>query len=125
MRFLLMPAPPEGHEPEDDTRWWYDTRRPLEDPAQPFMAVQTEGDKDANDYRHVSDMRLLFNDAAEYYAVCADCRSVYGGMQWAGSTRGGHGWRGRAADFLEKHASEKGWCQFCDPVFGNGGWRLN
>jgi hypothetical protein len=27
-----------------------------------------------------------------------------------------------AGTILKKHEETKGWCEFCDPIFGNGGW---
>jgi hypothetical protein len=124
-RFTVMPVPPEGYEADERTIWWYDTWRTLDDPNQPYMAVQTYANKDANDYVPVKRLHLVFQDQAEYYAVCGNCRAIYGSTQWSGSTRGGANWRERAEEFLAKHQGEKGWCQFCDPIFGFGGWRLD
>ena len=123
-RFTLMKDPPEGETTDPRYAWWFDTRRPLDDPAQPYMAVQTRADQDANDYVLVENLTLVFQDQAEYYAVCPNCRSIYGSTQWSGSTRVGPDWRERAQAWLEKYQREKGWCQFCDPVFGSGGWRI-
>src|SRR5690349_16332309 len=96
-RFVLMPQPPEGLTADERSKWWYDTRRPLDDESQPFMAVQTYADKDPNNCRKViGEMFLLFTDQLEYYVVCGACLSTYHHMQWTGNTRGGHGWRERA-----------------------------
>lgn len=123
-RFVLMATPPEGEESDDRTLWWFDTNRPLDDPKQPYMAVQTYADKNANDYVQIDNLTLVFQDPLEYYAVCRDCYFTYSDTQWCGNSRGAHGWRERAEKWLEKYQREKGWCQFCDPVFGGGGWRL-
>jgi hypothetical protein len=132
-----MENPPDEHceRHERDplrTKWWYDTWRPLtveeqlktEPPGQRYVAVETEADKDPNNYRPIEpEMCLLFTDQAEYYCVCRDCRSVYGSMQWCGSTRN-PGWREESEDYRQDHQRRKGWCEFCDPIFGNGGWSL-
>lgn len=76
---------------------------------------------DANNFVRHAKMKLLFTDQAEYYAVCLDCYFAHSDQQWSGSTNQ-PGWRDRSARYLEKHITNKGWCQFCDPVFGNGGW---
>jgi hypothetical protein len=124
-RFLLIEDPTViGEEKDDDTKWWLDTARPLKNPEYPdypFIVVQTEADKDANNFVRHAKMKLLFTDQAEYYAVCLDCYFAHSDQQWSGSTNQ-PGWRDRSARYLEKHITNKGWCQFCDPVFGNGGW---
>lgn len=108
----------------DRTKWYYDRARALpEDATQPFMAVQVYADKDPNDFIRHENMALLFTDQWEFYAVCQDCRSTYGHLQWSGSTRN-PSWREDSAKYLKIHSEQKGWCQFCDPVFGNGGWSL-
>lgn len=76
-----------------------------------------------NDFVPVADLRLLYTDQAEYYAVCPDCYAVYSHMQWSGSTRA-QNWREDSQKYLKYHQKEKGWCEFCDPIFGNGGWTL-
>jgi hypothetical protein len=124
-RFVEMPRPPEGFSPDERTRWWYDTHRPIADKEQPYIAVQVHADDDPNGFVQIKDMRLLFTDQLEYYAVCPGCYYIHSRGQWSGSTRGPHDWREQAAKFLEEHQQVKGWCQFCDPVFGNGGWRLD
>lgn len=104
--------------------WWYDTARPFTEGDQPYMAIEVRPDKNPNDFVKCVDMKLVFQDQAEYYAVCGNCYSIYCETQWSGSTRGGLGWRERANKYLERHQKLKGWCEFCDPIFGNGGWRL-
>jgi hypothetical protein len=127
IRFILIEDPSSIGEKQDaETKWWIDTARPLkypEHPNHPFMIVQTYADKNANDFVKHEKMRLLFNDYAEYYAVCQDCYFTYSDMQWAGSTNDPD-WRNKSARYLEKHLKIKGWCEFCDPVFGNGGWYI-
>ncbi|MCC6192077.1 MAG: hypothetical protein IT318_23860 [Anaerolineales bacterium] len=120
MRFQLIENNPQF--PNDgETYWWWDTDRPAKD-GQPFMAVECYVGKNPNQFIRCENMRLLFTDQAEYYAVCWRCHSIYSHMQWSGSTRGGPKWRERAYAYLAAHEATKGWCQFCDPVFGNGGW---
>jgi hypothetical protein len=119
-RFTIRDAPPEGCEADDRTLWWDDTARPL--PEGGFVAVQVYADKDPNAFVRVEGLRLLFTDQAEYYFVCPGCYTTFANMQWSGGTRGGPAWRQRATASLAKHQLEKGWCSFCDPVFGNGGW---
>lgn len=68
-------------------------------------------------------MALLFTDQAEYYVVCQSCRSTYGHLQWSGNTKSPN-WQQESFDQLSLHEAKKGWCEFCDPVFGNGGWSL-
>ena len=108
--------------PELKTVWWLDSARPIEDKPG-YIAVECYADKDPNDFVKCENMRILFNDQAEYYFVCRDCYSIYSSMQWAGGTRSS-GWRERSQKRLEKHEQTKGWCEFCDPIFGNGGWYL-
>lgn len=111
---------------DGETWWWWDTGRPLEPGekfiGKPFIAVQTYCDRDPNNHVHVEGLRLLFTDQAEYYAVCPNCYSTFAHMQWSGSTRAHGNWREMARLFLEEHQAKKGWCEFCDPIFGNGGW---
>ena len=106
---------------DGETCWWWDTARPARITQQPFVAVQVYCYKDPNNFVRVEDMQLLFTDQAEYYVVCAGCYSAYRHMQWSGSTRN-KSWRQIAIKHLELHQKIKGWCEFCDPVFGNGGW---
>lgn len=126
-RFIKTTAEEVGEEPDKpgltETEWWLDTSRPIKEKPG-YIAVQTYKGKDPNDFVKCEGMQILFNDQAEYYFVCKDCYSIYRSMQWAGSTRGGYGWRERANQRLEKHEHTKGWCEFCDPIFGNGGWSL-
>lgn len=120
MKFQLIENDPEY--PDDGaTCWYWDTERPLPNDAQPFVAVQCYCAKDPNEFVRVEHLRLLFTDQQEYYAVCADCYESYRDMQWSGSTQG-HNWRNHSARFLKNHQGGKGWCEFCDPVFGIGGW---
>lgn len=125
-RFVICDPLPGDCKNDDRTQWWYDTERPLpDDPDYEYVAVQQYRDSDPNDYVRIEGkMALLFTDQCEYYVVCQGCRSLYGSMQWSGGTRAGHDWRERAEAFREKHQREKGWCEFCDPVFGNGGWSI-
>lgn len=126
-RFILIENDPEFPVDEKwNTCWYWDTKRPGNPDngdKYPYTAIECSQDKNPNtDVVYHEKLSLLFTDQAEYYAVCPNCRAVYGGMQWSGSTRGGNNWRRSATKFLERHQSIKGWCQFCDPVFGNGGW---
>jgi hypothetical protein len=111
----------EGEDPILDTQWWLDTMRPIKEKPF-FVTVECYKDKDPNDFVKCEGMQILFNDQAEYYFVCKDCYNTYRGMQFSGSTRGGSGWRERAEKKRDKHEQTKGWCEFCDPIFGNGGW---
>lgn len=126
MRFQLI----EGHSefPNDGhTCWYWDTARParpiIQDDLLPYTAVQVYCDKNPNDFTYIPDLRLLFTDQAEYYAVCPDCHLVYRHLQWSGSTRNRY-WREQSQAYLEEHQAKKGWCEFCDPVLGHGGWSL-
>ncbi len=120
-RFIETTAEKLGEEPSiTPTKWWLDTLRPInEKPG--CIAVQTEADKDPNDFIKVNEMRLLFNDQAEYYAVCVDCFNAHHDKQWCGSSRSPN-WKEKSEEYLKKHFRTKSWCEFCDPVFGNGGW---
>jgi hypothetical protein len=121
MRFRLIEDNDEF--PNDgETCWYWDTGRPYGEDG--FIAVQTYCDRDPNQFVRHEEMVLLFTDQAEYYAVCLSCKSVYGRLQWSGSTRN-PGWETKSQLYLENHISKKGWCEFCDPVFGSGGWRLD
>lgn len=122
-RFVRCEAPPSEHGWLDNTIWWHDRHRPIDGSNVEFIKVQTYDDRDANDYVRHDSLCLLFTDQAEYYAVCPHCRSLYSEMQWSGSTRM-HNWRQRSQEYLEDHTNQKGWCEFCDPVFGNGGWSI-
>lgn len=108
---------------DGETCWWWDTARPGED-GQPFIAVQTYCGKDPNAFTKVERLLLLFTDQAEYYAVCPACHSAFQGKQWSGSTRAGSYWRETAEKWLIMRQKIKPWCDFCDPIFGNGGWRV-
>lgn len=124
MRFELITNHPAFPNTDEDTRWYWDTARPLSGETEPYVAVQVYRDKDPNAFTPVTGMRLLFTDHAEYYAVCPDCHSVYRHLQWSGSTRN-RNWREESEAYLSEHQQTKGWCEFCDPVLGHGGWRLD
>lgn len=113
----------EGVMADPATEWWLDTARPIKEKPG-FIAVECYKDKDPNDFVKCHGMQILFTDQAEYYFVCKDCYITYRNMQWSGGTRGSNGWRDRANKRLENHETKKGWCQFCDPIFRNGGWAL-
>lgn len=103
-----------------NTEWWLDTARPIKEyPG--FIAVETYEDKDPNNFVKCIGMRNLFTDQAEYYHVCAVCYNYHSGQQWTGSTRM-NDYRQRSEADLKTHQETKGWCEFCDPIFGNGGW---
>jgi hypothetical protein len=120
MRFEAIQDHPNF--PNDgETCWYWDTARPQSE-GLPYIAVQAYCNKDPNAFTPVQNMRLLFTDQAEYYAVCPECHSAYRHMQWSGSTRN-RGWRESSQAYLDEHQTQKGWCEFCDPVFGGGGWR--
>jgi len=106
------------------SEWWLDTARPIKE-APGYIAVECYEGKDPNDFVRCEDMQILFTDKAEYYFVCRSCYSIYRHMQWSGYTGALSGWRDRAQKRLEKHQTIKGWCEFCDPIFGNGGWHLD
>lgn len=112
---------------DDETTWWWDTARPWKDAAkdgQPYIAVQMYRDKDPNTYRPIHEaMHLLFTDQTEYYVVCQPCFQIYRRQQWSGTTQGGRNWQEAAEAARVQHQREKGWCEFCDPIFGNRGWR--
>ncbi|MEM9846282.1 MAG: hypothetical protein AAF847_00230 [Bacteroidota bacterium] len=109
------------------TQWWYDTARPIQDDieGQPYVMVERYQGEDPNDFIKCENMTLLFTDHAEYYAVCQECHSMHMHQQWSGSTNRISNWREEANEYLEEHEEKKGWCEFCDPIFGNGGWRLD
>lgn len=119
-RFVLIENN-EKFKADERTCWYWDTKRPAKN-GQPYIAVQCYKDRDPNtQIVYHERMALLFTDQAEYYAVCMNCRYSYGDMQWSGNTHNRH-WREDSAAYLKKHQETKGWCEFCDPVFGNGGW---
>ena len=122
MRFILIENDPK-FPADEETCWYWDTSRPLKG-SQPYVAVQVEQGKNPNEFKYVEGLRLLFTDQAEYHAVCPSCYSIYSHMQWSGSTQS-RGWREASQRYLEQHQKVKGWCEFCDPVFGNGGWALD
>lgn len=132
-RFIKTTAEEVGEEPDTytETEWWLDTLRPIlqrrkgDGENQKFIAIQTYKGKDPNDFVKCEGMQLLFTDQAEYYFVCKHCYFIYSSMQWSGGTRASSGWRERAEQNLKKHEEQKGWCDFCDPIFGNGGWHLD
>lgn len=125
-RFIKTTPEKVGEEASDiyPTQWWLDTHRAY-DGVQLYVAVETEMDKNPNDYIKVDKMRTLFTDQCEYYHVCGPCYSLHSRQQWSGSTRSRGDWRGEAEAELKYHTDVKGWCQFCDPIFGNGGWSLD
>lgn len=125
-RFIKTTAKEIGEEEDEysPTDWWLDLKRPIKDPPG-FIAVQTHKGNDPNDFVKCDQMFILYNDQAEYYFVCSSCYNKYKSLQWAGSTKASTGWRERSIKNLEKHHQQKGWCQFCDPIFGNGGWTID
>ena len=130
-RFILTTAEAIGEEPDSPsttipTRWWVDTERfILTRAGRQKVFVQVYADKDPNDFVKCEGMRILFTDKVEYYFVCGRCYTIYAAMQWTGTTRGPVRFRERATNQLHLHEKNKGWCEFCDPVFGNGGWSLH
>jgi hypothetical protein len=106
---------------DEETCWYWDTTRPLAKSKQPYIAMQCYCDKNPNEFIRHEALRLLFTDQAEYYAVCDNSYYTYCGMQWSGSTKN-PGYREKSWKYLRRHLETKGWCEFCDPVFGNGGW---
>lgn len=123
-RFLPAPTPQE-YENDTDTHWYYDLNRPRDDYEQPYVLVQVRFGQDPNDFQPVEgQMYLLFTDQCEYCAVCPTCYHAHQHQQWSGSTRGSSDWKRQAENYLEDHQKRKGWCEFCDEIFGNGGWAL-
>ena len=124
-RFIKTTAEAVGEDADTITKtdWWLDTHRHINEP-QKYISVQTEQGKDPNNFVKHDKLHLLFTDQAEYYAVCDDCRSAYMGLQWSGSTSS-CGWKEKSEKYLEEHTAKKGWCEFCDQIFGNGGWSLD
>lgn len=125
MRFIKTTAADIGEEEDYEgsitkTQWWLDKERPIKE-LPGFIAVQTYSDKDPNNFVKCTGMRNLFTDQAEYYHVCSTCYFTHCRDQWSGSTRASN-WREHADRSLKKHEETKGWCEFCDPIFGNGGW---
>src|SRR5882757_4897196 len=118
-RFIKTTYQEVGEDPDIGikTWWWLDTGRPIKEKPG-YIAVQTYEGKDPNDFVKCDGMQILFTDQAEYYFVCKVCYNVYSNMQWSGSTKALSGWRNTAEKECKKHESEKGWCEFCDPVFG-------
>ncbi len=130
MRFILIEN--NNDFPNDgETCWYWDTNRLVpeanrDNPEWPWIAVQCYCGKDPNNFVQIEPekFRILYTDKAEYYFVCPNCYDAYCRMQWSGSTRGPGNWRERAEREKEIHAHKKGWCEFCDPVFGSGGWAI-
>ena len=121
-RFILI----EDHEElkaDERACWYWDTERPLRG-SDPYVAKQCYKDRDPNKFVRYEMMALLFTDQCEYFAVCQNCRSTYSHLQWSGHTKN-PSWLQHSAEYLQKHQQEKGWCEFCDPAFGSGGWRLD
>ena len=117
MRFVLINDNPEF--PDDGkTCWYWDTNRPLE---KDYVAVECYCDKDPNQFVYFENLRILYTDQAEYCFVCSSCYFAFSHMQWSGSTHS-PGWREISQRELKIHQKYKGWCEFCDPIFGNGGW---
>ncbi len=127
MRFEKIVENPD-YPVEDTTCWFWDTERKVKEPSdqQTFIAVQCYVYQDPNSFIRIppEKFNILYTDQAEYYFVCFNCYLAFSHMQWSGSTRMS-GWRETSQRQKEKHAKEKGWCEFCDPVFGNGGWLSN
>jgi hypothetical protein len=127
MRFQLIEN--RNDFPNDGkTCWYWDTFRITPhlrgDGLDDYIAVQCYCDRDPNQYVPIiaEKMHLLFTDQAEYYCVCGRCYATYRHMQWSGSTFNPN-WRAESEEYLEYHQTKKRWCEFCDPIFGNGGWR--
>lgn len=122
-RFLKTTADFVGEEVSEyyPTEWWLDTNRPIKQ-TPGYIAVEAEIGKDPNNFVKHTSLSILFNDAAEWYYVCSECYYTHSRSQWCGSTRGTLGWRERAENGRQEHQETKGWCEFCDPIFGNGGW---
>lgn len=114
-RFIRNPEEdePNVRYPEYSQLCWLDTER--------NKRMLLPINKDPNQFIRHTHMRLLFTDQAEYHVVCFNCYSLYQQMQWSGSTRN-PGWRDQSGRYLAEHIETKGWCEFCDPIFGNGGW---
>ncbi len=127
-RFVLIENNPE-FSTDEETCWYWDTERMVaeekrEKPDWPWIAIQCYRKKDPNQFIRIpaDQFRILFTDQAEYYFVCSSCYAAYSRMQWSGSTHGVCGWMEWAEEYKENHAHKKGWCEFCDPAFGSGGW---
>lgn len=121
-RFVLIENNSE-YPADERTRWYFDTeRRLLPDAGQEFNAVQVYADRDPNTFVRHEKLYLIYTDQAEYYCVCGKCYNNFAHMQWSGGTRGEPDWREKSHRFLANHLKQKGWCEFCAPVFGNGGW---
>lgn len=117
-RFIPIINNPEF--PNDgETCWYWDMERPS---GLNYVTVRVFCNKDPNLFVPIAGpMRLLYTDQAEYYAVCEPCHLAFAHMQWSGFTHQAN-WREISARYLENHKEHKGWCEFCDPIFGNGGW---
>ena len=117
-------VPQKDHEEGEYSPWmnycWLDTK------TNEFMFTTDDAGvvMDPNQSILYEKLFLLFNDQAEYYAVCDNCHALYRSMQWSGSTQGPN-WRETSQQFLEWRMKNRPWCQFCDPIFGNGGWDLS
>lgn len=125
-RFIPIETFPPDITPDSKTVWWWDTQRPEpegDEPGYPFIAVQTYIGKNPNEAIIFQELFILFTDPLEYYFVCGSCYDTHSHQQWSGSSRGPANFQEVAHRFLEKWLKLKGWCQFCDEVFGNGGWR--
>lgn len=126
MRFIRI----QDHDkyPEDGgSVWYWDTGRPtphLEgDGLDDYVAVQVRKGKDPN--RKVvyhNNLRLLFEDGTKYFAVCMPCYYGFAFGQWKGTGIDSE-WRDKSGRYLKYHQDVNGWCEFCDPVFGTGGWK--
>ena len=127
MRFELIENNPKFPN-NGKTCWYWDKARItphlVGDELDDYVAVQCYCNKDPNNYIPIrGKMELLFTDQAEYYVVCERCYLAFNNLQWSGSTLS-HNWREESEKYLKYHIERKGWCEFCDPIFGNGGWRL-
>jgi len=103
--------------------WWWDKHRSLKGISlhQPFVAMQQYVGTDPNNYVHHTELYLLFTDQVEWYIVCRKCYEANRSKQWSGSAEN-RNWEEESRLALRAHKSTKCWCEFCDPVFGNGGW---
>ena len=117
--------------PDDGKTCWYwdiarqidtfDSGQPIDKSNQPYIAVQCYKDRNPNKYIKHNRLMILYTDQAEYYFVCSNCYYANITKQWSGNTRMPD-YRAMSLIELKKHTEEKGWCEFCDPCFGSGGW---
>ena len=126
MRFVLIQDRDE-YPISETTRWYWDTGRPIihqsGDGFNDYLAVQVRADRDPNrQVVYQRDLRILYRDANEYYFVCVPCFYGYVNLQWTGRGADPY-WLDKSNEALREHQKINGWCEFCDPVFGNGGWK--